>query len=145
MVPWPISERAMRITTVSSGRITTQALISGEPSCARTTAGPKGGRRKPSARPPPTAAEPTMKERRLTLGNLGMAAMVVSLCFRSCVDCLAHFLERAAAADVGDGGVDVRVGGLGFRLQQRLGCHDHAALAIAALRHLVGDPGRLDL
>ena len=28
-VPWPISERAMRITTVSSGLITTQALISG--------------------------------------------------------------------------------------------------------------------
>ena len=27
----------MRMTTVSSGRITTQALTSGEPSCARTT------------------------------------------------------------------------------------------------------------
>ena len=36
-VPWPISERATRITTVSSGRMTTQAVISGEPSCARTT------------------------------------------------------------------------------------------------------------
>ncbi len=34
-VPWPISERAMRMTTVSSGRITTQALTSGEPSAAR--------------------------------------------------------------------------------------------------------------
>ena len=31
-VPCPISERATRITTVSSGRITTQAVISGEPS-----------------------------------------------------------------------------------------------------------------
>ena len=31
-VPWPISERAIRITTVSSGRITTHAVISGEPS-----------------------------------------------------------------------------------------------------------------
>ena len=29
MVPWPISDRAMRMTTVSSGLITTQALISG--------------------------------------------------------------------------------------------------------------------
>ena len=38
--PWPISERAMRTTTVSSGRMTTQAPISGEPSAARTTAGP---------------------------------------------------------------------------------------------------------
>ena len=42
-VPWPISERAMRITTVSSGRITTQALTSGEPSAARTTVGSAEG------------------------------------------------------------------------------------------------------
>ena len=41
--PWPISERAMRITTVSSGRITTQALTSGEPSAARTTVGAAEG------------------------------------------------------------------------------------------------------
>ena len=34
MVPWPISERAMRMTTVSSGLITTQALISGAAPCA---------------------------------------------------------------------------------------------------------------
>ncbi len=38
-MPWPISERATRITTVSSGRITTQALTSGEPSAARATPG----------------------------------------------------------------------------------------------------------
>ena len=63
IVPCPISERATRMTTVSSGRITTQALISGEPSAARTTVGPNG-RRRPSARPPPTAAVLTMKERR---------------------------------------------------------------------------------
>ena len=31
----------MRMTTVSSGRITTQTPISGEPSAARTTLGPK--------------------------------------------------------------------------------------------------------
>ena len=31
-VPCPISDRAIRITTVSSGRMTTQAVISGEPS-----------------------------------------------------------------------------------------------------------------
>ena len=33
----------MRMTTVSSGRITTQALTSGEPSAARTTSGPPNG------------------------------------------------------------------------------------------------------
>ena len=40
----------MRMTTVSSGRITTQALTSGEPSAARTTVGPNGTW-KPSAKP----------------------------------------------------------------------------------------------
>src|SRR6185436_5190156 len=35
-VPWPISERAMRMTVELSGRITTHTPISGEPSAART-------------------------------------------------------------------------------------------------------------
>src|SRR5258706_5591184 len=122
----------MRMTTVSSGRMTTQALISGEPSAARTTAGPKGGRRRPRARPPPTAAVPTMNERRVTFG---FSLMASPSGLRGRVNRLAHFLERAAAADVGHRGVDVRVGGLGLGLEQRRSRHDHAALAIAALRH----------
>ena len=40
-VPWPISERAMRMTTVSSGWITTQALTSGD----RRRRAPPPGRR----------------------------------------------------------------------------------------------------
>src|SRR5215472_1499890 len=103
----------MRRTTVSSGRITTQALISGEPSAARTTAGPKGGRRRPSARPPPAAAVPMMKERRVTFG---FRFMVSPSSLGGGVDRLAHFLERAATADVGHRGIDVRVSGLGLRL-----------------------------
>jgi hypothetical protein len=66
-VPCPISDRAIRMTTVSSGRITTQALISGVPSAARTTCAPSG-RSSPSASPPPTAAAPTTKERRFMFG-----------------------------------------------------------------------------
>src|SRR6185503_10921236 len=73
MVPWPISERATRITTVSSGRTTTHALISGEPSCARTTEAPNGILR-PRARPAPTAALPMTNERRSILGLVIMAA-----------------------------------------------------------------------
>ncbi len=68
-VPCPISERAIRITTVSSGRMTTHAVTSGEPSCARTTSVPNGILR-PSARPAPTATLPTTKERRLIFGVL---------------------------------------------------------------------------
>ena len=69
MVPWPISERAMRMTTVSSGRITTQALISGVLPWALTAFGPPSGMSSPIASPPPAAAAPTTKERRLIFGT----------------------------------------------------------------------------
>jgi hypothetical protein len=69
--PWPISERAMRTTTVSSGWITIQAVISGEPSAARTTATLLSGLI-PIASPPPIAAVATMNERREILGPLVM-------------------------------------------------------------------------
>src|SRR5216683_3417072 len=141
-VPCPISERAMRMTTVSSGRITTQALTSGEPSAARTTVGPPKGMSRPSARPVPTAAVPMTKVRRLSVGTWFMAA---SSNVRGRVDCLAHLLEGAAAANIGDGFVDVLVGRLRLLLEKRCHRHDHAALAIAALRHVVVDPGLLHL
>src|SRR6202166_2630552 len=141
-VPWPISERAMRITTVSSGRITTQALISGEPSAARTTVGPPKGRSRPTARPTPVAAVPMTKARRLSLTCWFMAA---SSGVRDGVDRLAHLLEGAAAADIGDGFVDVLVGRLRLLLEKRRHRHDHAGLAISALRNLVVDPGFLHL
>src|SRR5262245_37998401 len=104
----------MRITTWSFGRITTHAVISGEPSCARTTCLPKGS--KPRARPPVTAAEVTMKLRRFIFMAPPLGRLRRGL--RSGVDRRADFLERAAAADVGDRGVDVRVGGLRLRREQ---------------------------
>src|SRR6202035_797460 len=141
-VPWPISDRAMRMTTVSSGRITTQALTSGEPSAARTAVGPPKGISRPRARPVPTAAVPMTKARRL---NVGMWFMAASSGVRGGVDGLAHLLEGAAAADIGDGFVDVLVGRLRLFLKKRRHRHDHAALAIAALRNVAGDPGFLHL
>ena len=70
-VPCPISERAMRMITVSSGLITTQALISGGipggRSAAPAAAAPHG-MRKPSERPPPIAATPPRNERRASFG-----------------------------------------------------------------------------
>src|ERR1043166_8667293 len=140
-VPWPISERATRMTTVSSGRITTQAPISGEPSAARTTFGPVGSSR-PIDRPPPTAAAPMTNERRFTFG---MKFMIAPLRVGRGVDRRAHLLEGAAPADVGDLAIDVGVGGLRLVLQQIGDRHDHAALAVAALRHVVIDPGLLHL
>src|SRR6478752_5348047 len=61
------------------------------------------------------------------------------------MDRRAHLLERAATADVADVGVDVGVGRLGLVLEQRRHRHDHAALAIAALRHVVLEPRLLHL
>src|ERR1700679_3584929 len=117
----------MRITTVSSGRITTQALTSGEPSAARTTVGPKGMSR-PSASPVPTAAVPMIKLRRL---KVGIWFMIAPSNVRGGVDCLAHLLEGAAAANIGDGVVHIGVGRLRLVLEQCRDRHDHAALAIA--------------
>src|SRR5947207_15573581 len=118
----------MRITTVSSDRITTQALTSGAPSAARTTAGPPKGISNPTARPLPIAAVPTMNARRLR-------TVMTSCSSVSCgVNGLAHLLEGAAAADVGDGIIDIGVGRLRPVLEQRRDRHDHAALAITALR-----------
>src|ERR1700746_1056993 len=141
-LPWPISDRAIRMTTVSSGRITTHALISGEPSAARTTVGPPRGMSRPSARPEPSAALPMTKARR---SSLGMWFMMSSSSVRGGVNRLAHLLEGAAAADIGGGFVDVVVGRLRLVLEQGCHRHDHSALTVSALRDVVGDPGLLDL
>src|SRR3954452_681022 len=142
--PCPISERAMRITTVSSGRITTQALTSGDPSAARTTVGPPKGMSRPSDSPAPAAAVPMTKARRLSLGEMCLFMMAPSR-VRSGVDCLADLLEGPASADIGDGLVNVLIGRLRLFREKRCDRHDHAALAIAALRNVVGDPGLLHL
>ena len=56
----------------------------------------------------------------------------------------ADALVGAAAADVAaQRGVDVGVGGLGLRGQQRRGRHDLARLAVAALHHVQLGPGPL--
>src|ERR1700675_4382754 len=143
-VPCPISERAMRMTTVSSGRITTQALTSGEPSAARTTVGPPKGMSRASVSPAPTAAVPITKARRLSLGETCLF-MTSSSSVRSGVNGLANLLEGSASADIGDGLVDVLIGRLRLLLEQGRDRHDHAALAIAALRNVVGHPGLLHL
>ena len=69
---------------------------------------------------------------------------VRDLISRRAVDGRADALVGAAAADVaGHRGVDVGVGGLRLRGEQRRGRHDLAGLAVAALRHVELDPGLL--
>src|SRR5207247_2279214 len=138
-VPWPISERAMRITVVLSGRITTQTLTSGEPSAARTTVGPPKGMSRPMARPAPAAAVPITKPRRVSLG-MTCLFMTSPLGVRCGVDCLADLLECPASAGLADGLVDVLVGRLRLLLEKGRDRLDPAALAIAGLRYVVGLP-----
>src|SRR5882757_1759864 len=133
----------MRITTVSSGRITTQTLTSGEPSAARTMVGPPKGISMPTESPAPaTAAVPMTKARRLSVMCLFMTS---PSSVRSGVNGLANLLEGSASANIGDGLVDILVGRLRLFLEQGRDRHDHAALAIATLRNIVGHPGLLYL
>src|SRR5262245_46449194 len=120
MVPCPISARTTRTTVVLSGRITTQTVISGEPSAARTRLRPNG-MSSPRARAPVTAVELMMKERRFIF----MVAPL-RLGLGGHVDRLAHLLEGAAATDVGDRGVDVRVGRVRLLVEERRDRHDHS-------------------
>src|SRR5258707_3062333 len=60
------------------------------------------------------------------------------------MDRFADALIGPASTDVGDGSGDVAVGRTRRLGEQGGGRHDHAALAVAALRHLLGDPGLLE-
>src|SRR5579871_67367 len=162
-VPWPISVRAMRITQVSSGLITTQALTS-TPSfavaaCALEAA--SAGTWKPSARPPPAAAVvPTTKARRESFvllelfvmadlpRSLGLVAidrggLATARHLGRHVDGGADALVGAAATDVGHRFVDVLIGRLRVLPQQRRCRHDLPGLTVAALRHIDRGPGLL--
>src|ERR1700694_163990 len=110
--------------------MTTQALISGTPAavCAAARA---HGIREPSDSPPPNAAALARNVRRLTSDDAVMACPRSG--FGGGVDRLAHLLIGAAAANIGDGAVDIGVAGRRIVLEQRGDRHDHPALAIAAL------------
>src|SRR5260370_31081640 len=71
--------------------------------------------------------------------------MAASSNVRGSVDCRAHLLEGAAAADIGDGLVDVLIARLRLFLEQGRDRHDHSALAIAPLRNIIRNPGLLHL
>src|SRR3954471_6268635 len=141
-VPCPISERAMRITTLSSGWITTPALSS----CPSAACAEAQGKEKPSEKPP-TTVPLAMKPRREIGGKFGEVwiVMLAALRLGGGVNRLAHLLIGAAAADVGHRRVDLGVGRRGLGGEQRGSRHDHAALAVTALGNVVFEPSLLDL
>src|SRR6476646_6602092 len=132
-VPCPISTRATRITTVSSGLITTQALISGVASAAAAAPVPNG-MWKPRERPPTAADEPARKRRRET------ACIVIvvspSADFGGELHRRLDAIVRAAATDVGHHRDDVVLARLRIVAEKRRRGHDLARLAVAALRNV---------
>src|SRR6202166_5323311 len=71
--------------------------------------------------------------------------MAISSNVRGGVNRFAHLFEGTAAANIGDGVVDILVGRLRIILEKRRHRHDHSALAISTLGNVVGDPGLLHL
>src|SRR5262245_34562081 len=134
-VPWPISERAIRITQVLSGFTETHALIS-VPVFA--SAAPMNGMFIPSARPPAVEVTRNWRREGLFKERFFMSALLVA---GGEMHGRADPLIRPAAADIGHRLVDLRVGRFRILLEQRRGGHDLARLAVAALRHVERRPG----
>ena len=129
-VPCPISDRAMRMTTRSSGWITIQALTSVAlpPAAARAT----NGNANSSARPPPAAAEAFRKsrragtERRHSRARSWRLRTAVRAFAAAALDRPAHAGVGAAAAQVGHrASISASVGSRCF-VEQRGRRHDHA-------------------
>src|SRR5712691_4095903 len=135
--------------TVSSGWITTQALISPRWPVASSfhgrtlrLAAPAGATiPTPSAKPPLTVSAVTTNWRRESF----VSVIVVSFRSRAHQSCgamhrAAEPLVSAATADVGEIGVDIGVGRVWIGLEIGRRRHDLAGLAITALRHLFAQP-----
>src|SRR5262245_26184294 len=145
-VPCPISDRAIRMTHVSSGLTTTHALISVPslvPFFAWAASTPSGSRI-PTAKPP-AAAVPTMKSRREKRRSpVRDVFMSRPLPPGRLVHGRSDALVRPAPTDVGDRLVDVLVGRLWILLEQRGRGHDLTRLAVATLGHVERGPGFLN-
>src|SRR5262245_28246321 len=150
MPPWPISVCGMRMVTVPSLSITSQALISVPLAvvvdCGRAPmlAAKASGMWKPSISPPPTATEALRKKRRERTGLV----MSASLCLSDlggATDRLDDPLIGSAPAEiVGHRSLDLGLGGILALGEQGGGRHDLTALTVAALRDTDLDPRSLD-
>src|SRR2546422_6000027 len=89
-------------------------------------------------RPAPTTEAVWRNSRRVTWVWAPISGLL-----RRAVDGGADPLVGAAAAVFGHRGVDIGVAGVAFLGGRRCGGHDLAGLAVAALRHVLGDPGPL--
>src|SRR5712691_3652966 len=125
---------------VSSGAILTQAFGIAAAAAAAAERRNGSGSTTASTRPPPATAPVFRKSRRESVSRRSMSGPLPA---RRHVDGGPDARIRAAAADVaGHGLVDVGVAGIRLVAEQRGRAHDLARLAVAALRHVEGRPGR---
>src|SRR6185312_5412530 len=82
---------------------------------------------------------------RITTRSSGWIVMMLSSRLGRGMNRFSDLLVGAAAADIGHRSIDVRIARLRLGGKQRRRGHDHAALAIAALRHIEIEPSLLDL
>src|SRR5712672_2516815 len=132
--PCPSSVWAMRIVTVSSGATTTQALTSltegstahVAPSGLKPCAAARGGIQKPTTSAPVAAAALASRSRRDRPGLL-RSLLILDPSRRHSgggqSDRLADPVVSAAAARIGDLGVDLRIGRISTFVEQRHGAH----------------------
>src|SRR4051812_44034752 len=142
-VPCPISDRAMRMTTASSGFTTTQALSSST-APAGAAAVCASGARMPRVKAP-AAAETERKPRRESdaIAFMLRPSLAIRTGAGRALDGGLDAVVGTAAADIGDAVADLGNAGLRRLGQQRGGGHDHAGLAVSALRHVQRHPGLL--
>src|SRR6476659_2020947 len=138
--PCPISVAADMIVVVPSGAILTQGLMVFPARSVPMMAA--------SVRPPRTSAKerpaaPIITSRRETGFSNALCAVMSRLPCRA-LDSTHNSLICAAAADIGAHVLDdLLAGWLGIVLEQIGRAHDLAGLAVAALRHSLGEPGLL--
>src|SRR5260370_29861167 len=144
------------MTTVSSGWITIQALISpaaavsGLQGCVPSVAARlRPGMATPKAKPPVAVSAVTTNCRRESAlcerSGLRMMLFPISSLHQrgGAMDGAAQPLVGAAAADIGEIGVDVGIGRIRIALEIGRNRHDLSGLAVAALRHVLGEPSLL--
>src|SRR6266550_3120222 len=137
VTPWPISERSTTTTTLSL--LPMRSHASAHHGAAGTAARlPAAGTWKPMTRPAPTVPAVSRNSRRVT-----WEWSLISGSLRGAVNGGADARIGPAAADVGHGRIDVGIGRLRVGREQRRRGLDLARLAVAALRHILFDPGAL--
>src|SRR5437764_10707374 len=101
------------------------------------------GKRKWSASPPPTAADALRNVRRERATVMAVLLSLLRGRWRAVgqgVDRFPHARVRPATAQIGHRSVNIGIGRLGMLVQKCGGRHDHAGLAVAALRDFMLDP-----